>query len=120
MPTSDSPCAKPPLLEKGSAIAAVATPVTHVMALPYLCCALLPAVYSMVKFGGVRNYIVGTWNATDLAACADLNLPCADITSMLPEPMDNEPNGIGGSLSQHDYLVSRSSAGTHRCSTMHN
>ena len=34
-----------------------------------------PAVYSMVKFGGVRNYVVGCWTPEDLAACADLNLP---------------------------------------------
>ena len=29
----------------------------------------------MVKFGGVRNYVVGCWTPEDLAACADLNLP---------------------------------------------
>lgn len=57
----------------------------------------------MVKFAGVRNYIVGTWNDTDLAACADLNLPCANITAFLPEPMDHGPNA--GKYGTHDYLV---------------
>ena len=61
------------------------------------------AVYSMVKFGGVRNYIVGTWSPGDLEACADLNLPCADIGAFLAEPMD----AAFGSLSTHDYNVSR-------------
>ena len=59
----------------------------------------------MVKFGGVRNYIVGTWSQEDLDACADLNLPCADVTAYLAEPMDNASNA--GSLSTHDYNVSR-------------
>ena len=57
----------------------------------------------MVKFGGVRNYIVGTWNDTDLAACADLNLPCADVTAFLPEPMDDGPDA--GTFRTHDYYV---------------
>jgi hypothetical protein len=58
----------------------------------------------MVKFGGVRNYLVATWDPEDLAACADLNLPCADVTALLPEPMDKAKDaGLTGS---HDYLVS--------------
>ena len=64
----------------------------------------LPAVYSMVKYAGVRNYVVGTWEAADLEACADLNLPCADVSSYLPEPMDHGENA--GSYGTHDYLVS--------------
>ena len=64
---------------------------------------LLAAVYSMVKFGGVRNYIVAAWDPGDLAACADLNLPCADVAAFLPEPMDRSRDaGLTGS---HDYLV---------------
>lgn len=59
----------------------------------------------MVKLGGVRNYIVGTWNASDLEACAAMNLPCADLSPWLPEPMDNEA-GAGG-FGTHDYLVSK-------------
>ena len=59
----------------------------------------------MVKFGGVRNYIVATWDPADLEACADLNLPCADVTAFLPEPMDNTPNA--GVYGTHDYFVSR-------------
>ncbi|KAI3432373.1 hypothetical protein D9Q98_003930 [Chlorella vulgaris] len=60
-------------------------------------------IYSMVKFGGVRNYIVGTWDPDDLQACMDLNLPCADVTSFLPEPMDKAPGA--GLFRTHDYLV---------------
>jgi hypothetical protein len=59
----------------------------------------------MVKFGGVRNYICATWSQQDLDACADLNLPCADISAMLAEPMDNALRGDNGSLSPHDQLV---------------
>lgn len=57
----------------------------------------------MVKFGGVRNYIVATWDSEDLAACADLNLPCADVTKFLAEPLDKGKNA--GSIGTHDYLV---------------
>ncbi|KAL4854738.1 hypothetical protein ACK3TF_004658 [Chlorella vulgaris] len=61
------------------------------------------SIYSMVKFGGVRNYLVATWDPEDLAACADLNLPCADVTALLPEPLDKAKDaGLTGS---HDYLV---------------
>lgn len=59
----------------------------------------------MVKLGGVRNYVVGTWSPSDLEACAAMNLPCADLSPWLPEPMNNGP-GAGGVGSQHDYLVS--------------
>ena len=45
------------------------------------------AVYSLVKHGGVRNYVALTWTAEDLEACTDLNLPCADVTDMLVEPL---------------------------------
>jgi len=44
-----------------------------------------PAVYTMVKFGGVDNYIVATWSESDLEACLDLNLPCADASAYLPK-----------------------------------
>jgi hypothetical protein len=57
----------------------------------------------MVKFGGVHNYIVGTWEAPDLEACADLNLPCADVTAFLPEPLDHSSGEAV--YSGHDYLV---------------
>ena len=57
----------------------------------------------MIKFGGVRNYIIATWDDDDLAACADLNLPCFNATSVLPEPMDRGPNA--GRFGTHDYLV---------------
>ncbi|EFN55055.1 hypothetical protein CHLNCDRAFT_52833 [Chlorella variabilis] len=60
-------------------------------------------IYSMVKFGGVRNYIVATWDPGDLAACADLNLPCADVTRFLPEPMNRAQDA--GAFGSHDYLV---------------
>ena len=63
------------------------------------------AVYSMVKFGGVRNYLVGTFNQTDLEACADLNLPCADITAFLPEAL-NYGEEDAGKYATHNYYVS--------------
>ena len=64
-----------------------------------------PAVYSMVKYGGVKNYIVATFNETDLEACADLNLPCADITSFLPEALNySEPDS--GKFGTELYFVS--------------
>ena len=46
-----------------------------------------PAVYSLIKFGNVSNHVVLTWTADDLAACADLNLPCADVSHLLAEPL---------------------------------
>ncbi|KAL4443517.1 hypothetical protein ABPG75_011254 [Micractinium tetrahymenae] len=48
------------------------------------------SIYSLVKHGGVRNYIAVTWTATDLAACADLNLPCANASGMLRRPIDKD------------------------------
>ena len=64
----------------------------------------IPAVYSLTKYAGVRNYIVATWEASDLAACADLNLPCADVAAYLPAPMDHAENA--GAYGTHDYFVS--------------
>ncbi|KAI7838010.1 hypothetical protein COHA_008192 [Chlorella ohadii] len=60
------------------------------------------AIFSMVKFGGVRNYLVGIWEPTDLDACADLNLPCADVSAYLPERLDHASSGEFGT---HDYFV---------------
>lgn len=57
----------------------------------------------MVKFGGVRNFIVGTWSQEGLDVCADLNLPCADVAAHLPEPLENPSSGEF--YSGHDYLV---------------
>jgi hypothetical protein len=54
----------------------------------------------MVKFGGVRNYIVATWDPDDLQACIDLNLPCADVTSLLPVKLEEAANP-----NAHDELV---------------
>lgn len=34
------------------------------------------AVYSMVRFGGVDNYLLATWTPEDLAVCQELNFPC--------------------------------------------
>jgi hypothetical protein len=59
----------------------------------------------MVKFGGVQNYMVGTFNDTDLEACADLNLPCADITSFLPEAL-NYSEADSGKFGTELYFVS--------------
>jgi hypothetical protein len=40
-----------------------------------------------VKHGGVRNYVALTWFKEDFEACLDLNLPCADVSDMLVEPL---------------------------------
>ena len=45
------------------------------------------AIFSMVEFGGVDNYIVGTWTEEDLVACMALNLPCTDVSSFLQRPL---------------------------------
>lgn len=57
----------------------------------------------MVKLGGVRNYVVGTWSAPDLVACAAMNLPCADLSPWLPEPMNGD--ATSDQYMSHDYLV---------------
>jgi hypothetical protein len=72
-------CSAPP----ASLAAAPGTP-TLTPTRPALPC---PAVYSLVKHGGVRNCMLLTWTAQDLEACTDLNLPCADVTHMLAEPL---------------------------------
>ena len=59
----------------------------------------------MVKFGAVRNYIVGIWSQQDVDACADLNLPCADITSFLPEAL-NYSEADSGKFGTELYFVS--------------
>ncbi|KAL4860227.1 hypothetical protein ACK3TF_000413 [Chlorella vulgaris] len=46
------------------------------------------SIYSLVKHGGVQNYVVVCWTPTDLDACADLNLPCADGSRFLARPLD--------------------------------
>ena len=53
-------------------------------------CPTPSAVYSLVKHGGVRNYVAVTWTPEDLQACQDLNLPCADVAGMLVEPLGAE------------------------------
>ena len=40
-----------------------------------------------MRHGGVRNYMAVTWTPDSLEACADLNLPCADVAYMLREPL---------------------------------
>ncbi|PSC71106.1 hypothetical protein C2E20_5498 [Micractinium conductrix] len=44
------------------------------------------AIYTLVKFAGVRNYMMWTWTPEDLAACDALNLPCADGMPHLLHP----------------------------------
>lgn len=58
------------------------------------------SIYSLVKHAGVRNYIAVAWGQEDLEACADLNLPCADVSSLLLEPIITTKL-----LLQHDFLV---------------
>jgi hypothetical protein len=42
------------------------------------------AVYSLVKFSGVCNYIVAVWDEPSLEACIGMNLPCFDASDMTP------------------------------------
>ena len=58
-------------------------------------------MYSLVKFGGVTNYLAYTWTPDDLAACQELNLPCADASHLLLEPLHNDD----GAFETHDYYV---------------
>ncbi|GAB4823098.1 hypothetical protein N2152v2_010144 [Parachlorella kessleri] len=43
-------------------------------------------IYSAVKWAGIENYIVATWDDESLRVCLDLNLPCYNATSYLPLP----------------------------------
>lgn len=54
------------------------------------------AVYSLVGLAGVRNYVMLTWTPQDLAACADLNLPCAGVEHLLAEPLLGPQGASGG------------------------
>ena len=38
-----------------------------------------PAVYTLVRFAKVHNWVAATYSPEDLAACLDLNLPCWDV-----------------------------------------
>jgi Nucleotide-diphospho-sugar transferase len=42
------------------------------------------AVYSLVKWSGVCNYIVAVWDEPSLEACIGMNLPCFDASAMTP------------------------------------
>lgn len=67
-------------------------------------------MYTAVKFGGVRNHVVLTWTPADLAACADLHLPCADASRFLPRPLGGEgEEGApeGGELESGDYMTAQ-------------
>ncbi|PSC71164.1 hypothetical protein C2E20_5497 [Micractinium conductrix] len=46
------------------------------------------ALYTLVKFAGVHNYLFWTWTAEALAACDELNLPCADGMPHLLRPAE--------------------------------
>jgi hypothetical protein len=56
----------------------------------------------MVKFGGVDNYIITAWSESDLEACLDLNLPCADASAYLPETTIDDHDGTSVSVSGDD------------------
>ena len=63
------------------------------------------AVYTLVKFGGVRNYIVVTWCQADMNACTDLNLPCTLLPDdLLPDKLER-PEAPEGLFEGHDYTV---------------
>jgi hypothetical protein len=48
----------------------------------------LPAVYTLVQFAGVTNYVAATAEPKDHAACLDLNLPCWDASALFPIPLE--------------------------------
>lgn len=54
------------------------------------------AVYSLAGLAGVRNFVLLTWTPEDLAACADLNLPCASVQHLLVEPLQGGQGAPGG------------------------
>lgn len=58
----------------------------------------------MVKFGAVHSYIAITWTEEDLEACADLNLPCADVQSMLVEPLSERQRSTQAAPDAADRL----------------
>jgi hypothetical protein len=58
-------------------------------------------IYTMVKFGGVDNYIVATWSESDLEACLDLNLPCADASNYLPKLKNQNTTAEASNLSSN-------------------
>ncbi|KAI3439060.1 hypothetical protein D9Q98_001470 [Chlorella vulgaris] len=61
------------------------------------------SIYSLVKHGGVQNYVVVCWTPTDLDACADLNLPCADGSQFLARPLDKP--GSSSTYYENDWLT---------------
>ncbi|KAL4430877.1 hypothetical protein ABPG75_006133 [Micractinium tetrahymenae] len=65
------------------------------------------SVYSLVKLAGVRNYVVLTWTPADLAACSDLNLPCASVEHLLAQPLLGQEDAAGSHLSwgSHNWLA---------------
>jgi hypothetical protein len=68
------------------------------------------SIYSLVKHGGVRNYLVVTWTPADLEACADLNLPCADASQLLLEPLSESAGHLGAPASSSSSQLSCSEA----------
>ncbi|GAB4813885.1 hypothetical protein N2152v2_000931 [Parachlorella kessleri] len=57
-------------------------------------------VYTLVRFAGVTNYLALTWTPGDHAACLDLNLPCWDVSRLLPWPVaGGYPPAASGSTS---------------------
>jgi hypothetical protein len=66
------------------------------------------AIYTMVKFGAVDNYLVAAWTPEDLDECRDLNLPCADASAHLPRPLRRGPSGeldgAAGEFTESNYL----------------
>lgn len=45
---------------------------------------LLNTVFSLVRFGGVKSYMVAARDDTALSTCISLNLPCYDVRMMTP------------------------------------
>ncbi|PRW56763.1 hypothetical protein C2E21_4548 [Chlorella sorokiniana] len=58
------------------------------------------SIYSLVKHAGVRNYLAVSWSQADFEACLDLNLPCADVSDLLLEPL-----AASGAPTQHDFVT---------------
>eukprot|EP00887_Chlorella_sp_A99_P003233 scaffold9.g3233.t1 len=42
------------------------------------------SIYTMCRYGGVRSYILVTWDSPSLAACVAMGLPCLNATAFLP------------------------------------
>ena len=71
-------------------------------------------MYSLVRHGGVRNYLFLAWARGDLEACRDLNLPCADVGDMLLQPLSEQVLYAASRLHEHQAFVDGRAGGASR------